>query len=447
MFSDCIDLRIDNGLIWAENGLQPCSIGINQDKIVALISREKAGLFPARQIMDVDGQWILPGGVDLHVHISDGVETFYQGSCCAAVGGITTVFDMAPFHACVTPQQFKEKVELAEREMVVDFGLIGGIVVSDEDLLSLAELRSLGAAYFKVFMPAEPPVTTQTLWRAVKAAAKTGLRLGLHAEDSGCLEEADWSDPLAFPHSRPVVAESSVVGQVLEMARAAGAPIHICHVSASRTCELIAWGKAQGIDVTAETAPHYLLLNEEDFRQYGVKVKTTPPLRGKQNNLDLWTALSDGTIDVLACDHYIETASMTSPELQNIKYAPAGIAGLETSLPLIFSEGVLNHRFTLQRFVEMTSLKPSILAGISRQKGCLGVGKDADFIVVDPKRKWEVGVQGPFSRVTTTPFSGWSLNGKITQTWVRGSQVWDGNNILKTAGWGRWISSRREKYD
>ena len=439
MSGDNESVRIDGGLVWNGQDLQACSPLIEQGKITAFISPEKAGYTPADRVVDVTGQWILPGGIDIHVHISDGTETFWRGSCCAAAGGITTVLDMAPFHACVTPQQYKQKIAAADQEMLVDFGLIAGIVVSTEDLPHLEELKTLGTPFFKVFMPADPPVSSTTLWEAVKEASHSGLRLALHAEESACIEKvSNWRDPLAFAHSRPVVAESNAVGQVLEMARAAGAPIHICHVSASRTCELIAWGKAQGIDVTGETAVHYLLLNEEDYKKYGAKAKITPPLRSRHNNHDLWKALADGTIDAVACDHYTEAQTGKPTDME---HAASGIPGLEVSLPLLFSEGVIKKRISLARYISLTASSPAALAGMGAKKGRLAVGRDADFYCIDPLAEWQMSGQGEFSRIPTTPFSGWDIRGKITQTWLRGRQIWDGKNILQPASWGRWISS------
>lgn len=435
--------RMDGGLVWSMGELRPLSVLIEGEKITALISPDRAASIPAERVIDASGMWILPGGIDLHVHISDGIETFYPGSCCAAAGGITTVFDMAPFHACVTPHQLIEKADEAESACVVDFGLIAGIVVDNNDLVSLSDVSHAGAAYFKVFQPAEPPVTSETLWKAVQAAAKTGLRLGLHAEDAACfLPYLDSNDSLGFPHSRPAVAESSVVAQVIEMARYAGAPIHICHISTGRTAELVAWGKDHGVDVTCEVPPHFLLLDETAFIEYGARVKTTPPLRSKMDAQQLWQALADGVIDAIACDHYTESLIPLSRDPKFISTAAAGIAGLELSLPLLM-DAVLNGKLSLKRFVEASAEKPAELAGISKTKGYLLPGMDADLSIWDPKNNWIARSEEEFSRVETTPFAGWDLTGNLFGTWVRGEQVWDGNTIQQAGGYGRWIKSSR----
>lgn len=436
--------RIDNGQAWQDDGLQPASVLIQDGRITALAAPDVATQMAADEVIDADGLWILPGGIDLHAHISDGAETFYPGTCCAAAGGITTVMDMAPFHGCVTAEQFRAKAARAGAECAIDFGLVAGIVVSLDDLPGLGELAQLGAAYFKVFMPADPPVGPRELWAAVQAAAQADLRMGLHAEEPGCFPpEIDWGDPLGFARSRPVVAESSATTQILEMARAAGAPVHICHVSAGRTAELIATAKAEGVDVTAEVPPHFLLLDESEFVRQGPRVKTTPPLRTRADREALWQALADGTLDAVACDHFLGGLESLSPDPAGMREAPAGIGGLELSLPLVFSAGVQEGRLSLRRFVEVTAERPAAIARLAPRKGRLGVGADADLIFIDPDAEWTVTTQGDFSHAETTPFAGWQLRGRVKRTLVRGRTVWDGERIIAEAGWGGHAASQQ----
>ncbi len=456
--------RIDNGQVWTHGALRQASVLIEDEHIAALLALDAAPRTEADHVIDAKGLWILPGGIDMHVHVSDGAETFGPGTRCAAAGGITTILDMAPFHGCVTVDQFRAKVAQAETECVVDFGLVAGIVVSLNDLPALGELAHLGAVYFKVFMPATPPVTARELWPAVQTAARTGLRLGLHAEETGCLlSEIDWSDPLGFSRSRPAAAEIVATAQVLEMARAAGAPVHICHVSAKRTAELIAAAKAQGVDVTAEIPPHFLLLDESEFSRHGPRVKTTPPLRTRADTEAMWEALADGTLDALACDHFVgspsdlpatggrlgadgprqgTTSSSVSYDPDEMRAAAAGIGGLELSLPLIFSAGVREARLSLKRFVEVTAERPAEINGLSPRKGHITVGADADLVLIDPEATWTVDSQGEFSQAETTPFAGWRLRGRVKQTLVRGRTIWDGERITAEAGWGQYVASQ-----
>jgi len=434
-------IRIDNARVWTGGGLQQLSIAVHGEKIAALIQPEDAQGFHADEVVHAGGLWILPGGIDLHTHISEADETFQRGTSCAASGGITTVFDMAPFHACITVDQLEQKTAEVEANSVIDVGLIGGIVIENSDLDHMDELAEAGTSFFKIFQPAEPPVSTETIWKAVQTAAHTGMRLVLHAEDpSFLLPLGNPNDPLSFPHSRPAVAETSMVAQVIDMARAAGAPIHICHISTGRTAELVAWGKAHGVAVTCETTPHYLLLDESDFEVYGARVKTTPPLRLKKDCQELWQALEGGIIDAIISDHYTESSAPLPMGAEFIPDAPAGIAGLEVSLPLIMHE-VLQGKLSLQRFVEATATTPAKLAGISMLKGSILPGMDADLAFWDPEASWHVAPAVEFSRIHTTPFAGKTLDGSITRTWVRGKQVWDGRKIQVAPGYGRRVKT------
>jgi dihydroorotase (multifunctional complex type) len=437
--------RIDHGQVWVHGELRPASLLLRGERIAGLLAAgEPFGETPDTRL-EAAGLWVLPGGVDLHVHLSDGAESFALGSRCAAKGGVTTVMDMAPFHGCVSPKQFHQKVHAAEAACVVDFGLVAGIVVTEQDLRHLDDLARLGAAYFKVFMPGDPPVGPGLLWRSVQAAARTGLRLGVHAEEPGCLEDqVDWSHPLGFARSRPRVAESSAATLVLEMAAAAGAPVHICHVSARQTAELIAAAKARGTDVTAEVTPHFLLLEEGAFAREGARVKTTPPLRTSADNQALFEALQEGVIDALASDHFLGSAKPPPREPAGMQQASAGIAGLELSLPLLFSHGVMRRRLDLRRFVEVSAQAPARIAGLADRKGEIAVGMDADLNFINPQASWVVAPQGGFSRSAGLPYLGWEMHGQLVRTMVRGRTVWDGAGITVEDGWGRHQPSSRQ---
>ncbi|MBI4788973.1 MAG: dihydroorotase family protein [Chloroflexi bacterium] len=431
---------VANGQIWSSGKLRDLAVMVDDDgTIAALDAPTVVASVPAHQVIDATGQIILPGGVDMHVHVEDGVETFRFGTSAAARGGITTIVDIAPFHVCSTVAGYEARVRKAAPECITDWAFSGGIVVSLPDLQEMQEIAWLGAAYFKVFMPADPPVDAALLWAAIQTAAKSGLRMALHAEEVSCLAPSvNWEDPLGFPRSRPAVAETSATAQALEMARAAGAPIHICHVSAGRTADLVADYRAHGADVTAETTPHFLLFDESEFIRQGAKVKTTPPLRARADTEILWQALEEGVIDALACDHYLGELPALTGEPVSMRQKEAGIAGLELSLPLIYDAGVRRGRLSLERFVQLISTRPAQITGLAGRKGEIVVGADADFVFIDPNETWQVADLGEFSRINTTPYVGRTLQGRIRRTMVRGKTVWDGEKISAEPSWGRY---------
>ncbi len=435
---------VRNGRVWFSGGLHEAQVWIDdRGRVAALLAPDQPAPFPAEETIDAAGALVLPGGIDMHAHAQDGAETFFPATCAAAAGGITTLVDMPPFHTCTNRRNCESRRELASRECVIDFGLGGGIVVAQEDLKDLQEAAEFGVPYFKVFMPSEPPVDAALLWRSVQAAARTGLRLALHAEETACLEpEVDWNDPLGFAAARPAVAEVSAAAQVLEMARAAGAPLHICHVSAGRTAELIDLYRGWGADVTAETTPHYLIFDESEFTRQGARVKTTPPLRSPQDVNALWQALAAGVIDAVVSDHYLgELPTPGKPE-PGLREHEAGIAGLEFSLPLLFDAGVCTGRISLERFVECTAHLPAHILGFAHRKGRIVPGLDADLVIFDPEAVWTASAVGPFSRAAWSPYAGRAIQGVVRRTLVRGETVWDSEKICVQRGAGQFVESR-----
>lgn len=425
---------IENGEIWQENTFQKAALSIKDGLIDAILPASHSPSSPKDQVVDAEGCLILPGGIDLHAHIQDGAESFFSGSCAAVKGGITTVVDMPPFQTVTSRTQWLKRAKWADRECVSDFGFTGGIVIHQEDLDHLDELCACGVSQFKVFMLSKP--SDELLWQAVQTAARTGLRLAVHMEEPSLLREVDWNDPLGFYKANPPEAENVAVARMLEMARAAGAAIHVCHVSSARSAELINQYKGWGTAVTAETTPHYLILNQNNITGFPERAIVTPALREERDNEVLWQALEDGVIDILVSDHFLGAAPDPSKPRPAPRDAEPGIAGLEVSMPLMYSFGVQRGKLSIQRFVEAFSLTPASMAGIAGQKGSLNPGLDADLVLFDPSCVWDVQSPAKESRIATLPHEGWQLQGTVKQTWVRGKEVWNGNEITCDAGWG-----------
>ena len=374
------------------------------------------------------GKTILPGMIDIHAHIQDGAETFNHGSCAAARGGVTTVIDMPPFQGVVNEAGFLARKELAGRECVTDFGFTGGIVIEEKDLSNLTSLARLGVAQFKLFMLSKPPVSLT--WKAVQAAAATGVRLTVHAEEPACLEEVNWEDPLGFPRANPPVAENVAAAQVMEMARAAGAPVHICHVSSARTMDLIDAYKGWGTDVTAETTPHYLLLDETSFERIPHRVLATPALRKAEDTARLWEGLRDGVLDALISDHYLGALPKPDVERKPLSSLEPGIPGLEVMVPLMYHSAVIENRLSLGRFVEVMAGKPAELMKVGHKKGAITAGMDADLVFLDTEKIWKLEPGADGSLIGVLPYEGWELGCRVAMTLVRGNIVWDGRQIL-----------------
>ncbi len=422
---------IRNGKVWVDNQLRLVDLVVSADgKIAGLCDESLKHPEKAGHVFDAKGCLVLPGGIDAHAHIQDGAETFYEGSCAAAAGGITTVIDMPPLSAITNLENLAARAAQAGESCVVDFGTHAGIVVGLEDLADLDAVTEAGVAGFKIFMPTNPPVSRDVLWQAVQVAARTGLRLLLHAEEPACIAPAiDWADPQGFANARPPVAEHAATAFVLEMALAAGAPVHICHISSARTADLVDQYRCWGVDVTSETTLHFLLFNKADFTRYGASLKTTPPLRETGNSEVLWQALADGVIDFVVSDHFLGERLRPGQQV-GLKEKAAGIAGLELSLPLLYHTGVHTHKLDLQRFVQVTASAPAEIYGYQHRKGSITPGMDADLVIFDPDEEWVVEPLGKFSRAAGSPYHDWRLKGRVKHTFVRGVEIWNGESIL-----------------
>ena len=434
---------VKDGRVWTENAFRDVDVLISGGKITAI---QNPGTVPQDfegEVIAADGLLVMPGAIDIHAHIQDGAETFYQGSCSAAKGGVTTVVDMPPFSTVIDRKTFEKRRAWGDQECVTDFGLTGGIVTRMSDLDHLEELVEAGVAQFKIFMLMKPP--TELLWAAVQKAAQTGLRLTMHMEEPACLGEVDWDDPLGFVKANPPAAEHVAVAQVLEMARAAGAPVHVCHVSSGRTVELIQMHKAWGTSVTAETAPQYLLLNEEEYLEQGDRVIATPVLRKQEDSDMLWQGLQAGIIDCMITDHFLGAMPDPGKPRPALKDAEPGIAGLEVFYPLMLGAVLDEDWLTMARLVEVMSSRPAALMGIDDRKGRIAVGMDADLVFFDIDAEWKIGDLGKNSRISTLPYEGWWLNVVNRRTMVRGETVWDGEKILAKKGWGNYCGALPER--
>ena len=297
-------------------GGEPVDVAVDDGRIVAT----GAGLeLTATETVDATGLRVLPGAVDAHVHFNDpgraDWEGWATGTAAAAAGGTTCVVDM-PLNAhppTVDADAFRRKVEAANGAAVVDFALWGGLVPGN--VSRLAELAELGVVGFKAFMSPSgiddfEAVDDATLHEGMAEAARLGLPVAVHAESPALLEPPagrGWRDYLA---SRPVAAELDAIARAIAIAEETGCSLHVVHVSTGQGVRLVTAARARGVDVTCETCPHYLVLDEDDLVRIGAVAKCAPPLRSRADRDDLRAELAAGSIDFLASDHSPAPASM-----------------------------------------------------------------------------------------------------------------------------------------
>ena len=409
-------------------------VAVADGRVVA-IGPELAG--SAREEIDARGLLVAPGVVDAHVHLNDpgraDWEGFATGTAALAAGGTTCAIDM-PLNAVpptVDAAAFDAKVAAAAGVARVDIALWGGLVPGDRDRLD--ELAARGVVGFKAFMSASgveefEAADDLTLLEGMARAARLGLPVAVHAESEELTSRlarravaqgrVGMRDYLA---SRPVVAELEAIGRAIAFAAETGCALHVVHVSSGRGATLVAQARARGVDVTCETCPHYLVLDEEDAERLGALAKCAPPLRGAGEREALWAALLAGDVDLVATDHSPSPAALKQGD--DLFAVWGGIAGAQTLLALLYDEGVMARGLTPATLADLLAAAPARRFGLAPAKGALAVGADADVALIDPAGAWTVSREDLLDRHRLSPFVGRALRGRVVRTILRGRTV------------------------
>lgn len=434
------DLVLKNGkIVTTQSVYEGDDIAVKEGKIFAI---DKRGSFPeAREIIDASGKYILPGIIDAHVHFREPgftyKEDFETGTRAAAAGGVTTIFDMPnnkPF--ITTVETFKEKLKLIKGKAYVDYGLVVAIV--GDSISEILGLALAGANVYKIFMGETvggvPSPDDGGILQAFRLVAETGLRVGVHAENNAImdffkreLQKAGRTDPLAHVEARPNIAEAETIQRAIMLAEEAGCKLHIYHMSSKEGVELVKEAKKRGIDVSAETGPHYLLLDCDYMKKVGSILKMNPPVRSRENGEALWRGLIDGIVEVIATDHSPHSEEEKIKE--NIWEAIPGFTGVETSVPLMLTQ-VNEGRLSITNYVKLASENPAKLFNLYPRKGTIRVGSDGDFTIVDMAKEGIIRSERLHSKTKVTPFDGWKVKGMPIYTIVRGNVVMKDGEVL-----------------
>lgn len=438
------DLIIRNGNIVTSDEIIQGDIAISKGKIKEISRGANLNAKALREI-NAEGQHILPGLIDTHVHFNEpgrteweGVET---GSRSLAAGGVTTYFDM-PLNS-TPPTINKENLELkracTEEKSIVNFRFWGGLV--PENIEDIKELHENGVIGFKAFMSPSGiadfnHVDDITIFKGMNEIASIGSLLAVHAEstiicDQLAEEKQRQNNTSAkdFADSRPIISEIEAVRRIISYAEATGCKLHVVHASSRKVVEVINEAKQKGLDITVETCPHYLSLTLKDLEEKGGVAKCCPPLRDDQEVDQLWEAIVNGEIDVIASDHSPAPADMKTIVDGDYFVAWGGISGAQSTLNIMLTEGHFNRQLSLERIVELTSTNPAKLFGLYPQKGVISVNSDADLVMVDLNESFELKKEDLFYRHKHSPYIGKEFRGKVTTTIVNGQVVFENGNI------------------
>lgn len=429
-------------------GLAPATLIIDGEKIAAVRAWHEVSR--SEELHDFGDLLILPGLVDTHVHINDpgrDWEGFETATRAAASGGVTTVVDM-PLNCVpetVNVEALEAKRRAAHGNTWVDWAAWGGVVRGNAD--AIPALIQAGVPGFKCFMihsgiDGFAWVDESDMLRALQHLRGTGLPLLVHAEVAGPVEAAtaslnqagaNWQRYSTYLNSRPDAAEVEAIRHLIRLAQEYQTPIHVVHLSSAQALPMLAEARNHGVPITVETCVHYLALAAEQIPDAATEFKCAPPIRDTANCQQLWAALESGLIDLVATDHSPCPVAMKRRDACRWDIAWGGIASLGLALPLMWTvmrQRGLSTEDAAIRVAKWMSAKPARLAGMTRQKGTLAVGADADIVVFDPHMSWNVTPDDLHFRHKISPYLGAKLRGRVEETWLRGQPIFRDGQFL-----------------
>lgn len=416
---------IDGAFVASEIGVQ--------DGRVAEIAAAGTGLDADTIVELAPDEVLLPGLVDTHVHVNEPGRTEWEGfesaTRAAAAGGVTTIVDM-PLNSIpptVSVAALDEKRAVAEGRVFVDVGFWGGVIPGN--IAELAPLHDAGVYGFKCFLLPSgvdefPEVSVAEMREGMGVLAGLDSLLIVHAEDAHIIEESvqpGSREYAPFLASRPRSAEDAAIAEVIQGAADTGARAHILHLSNGDSLGRIAAARADGVDLTVETCPHYLTLTAEDILDGSTAFKCCPPIREGDNRDELWRGLSEGTIDFIVSDHSPSTPEMKFAGDGDFSLAWGGIASLQLGLPLVWTHA-RERGFSLEQVVSLMAEKPAARVGLL-DKGRITEGGAADFAVFAPEETFTVDAKRLAHRHPITPYDGQQLTGIVRTTYLAGAPI------------------------
>lgn len=440
MADAAVELVLRSTRVITPEGTRAASVAVAGGKITAVLAHD-AEVPDGARLEDFGDDVLLPGLVDTHVHVNDPGRTEWEGfwtaTRAAAAGGITTILDM-PLNSLpptTTVENLRVKQEVARTKAHVDVGFWGGAL--PDNVKDLRPLHDAGVYGFKCFLSPSgvdefPLLDQEQLATSLAEITGFGGLLIVHAEDPHHLESAPqnpgpkYADFLA---SRPQDAENTAIQNLIDQAKRLNARVHVLHLSSASALPLIAAAKAEGVQITVESCPHFLTLTAEEVPDGATEFKCCPPIREAANQDVLWDALADGTIDCIVSDHSPSTADLKTGDFAT---AWGGISSLQLGLPAIWTEAKKRGR-TLEEVARWMSTAPAALAGLSA-KGAIEAGRDADFAVLAPEETFTVDPAHLHHRNQVTAYAGKTLHGVVKSTWLRGTRIADHGTPTEPTG-------------
>ena len=428
--------------VWVDGKLQPATIQIQNGTISNIH-------FSKQDNAEDFGDWvIMPGVIDVHVHVNEPGRTEWEGfetaTQAAAAGGTTTIIDM-PLNASpvtTTLEAFQQKLESSKGKMNVNVGFYAGLVPGNAS--HLEALIKAGVVGVKCFLTHSgidefPNVTEKDLDEAMPIIAKYKLPLLAHCELYNGEVECGFDDnPTSYKHylaSRPKKWENDAIVLMIRKCREHNCPIHIVHVASAEALAQIEAAKKEGLPITAETCTQYIYFNAEEIPDASCIYKCAPPIREKANNEQLKKAFVSGVLDFITTDHSPAPPSIKEMESGNLKKAWGGIAGIQFLLNGSWT--AMKEIVTLEQFIPLVTSKPAKFIK-AKNKGEIRIGNDADLVIWNPKESQTIQEEDVLFRYKISPYIGQNLSGIVAETIVNGETVYQ-NKSLQNKNKGQWL--------
>jgi len=455
------DLLVLGGTVVTASGSARADVAVDGGRISA-VEPDLGGLAAsAREVIDATGLLVLPGVIDVHTHTRVATDQrpdrFFDDSVAAAFGGTTTFLSFnnpgtgsspAATRSLVTG--LREWRAATEHDAAVDVAPSLVITASHEDPVGeIAALIEAGVPTFKAFMVYDFGLDDAAILQALEAAGRGGGMLQVHCENNAILESltarhlaAGEVEPRYHASSRPPYVEAEATARAIALARAARAPMYVVHLSSADALTAVRAARAEGLPVFAETCPVYLTLTDDRYagdQETAARYVISPPLRGADHPGALWAGLAEGDLAIIATDHVPDRAAVEKQSWrESFDRISNGAPGIETLLPVVYDEGVVAGRITLERMVDLLSTTPARLFGFAT-KGALAVGLDADIVLFDPAALRTIRGADLHHSSDYTPFEGREVRGAVRSTIVRGTFVVRDGVFVGRRGFGRFV--------
>jgi dihydropyrimidinase len=460
------DLLITGGTVVTATGSAVADVAVVAGRIAAVGPDLGGPASSARSVVDATGLLVLPGAVDVHTHVrvaSDAEpDRFYQDSVAAAFGGTTTFLAFnnpgtgsSPAAARSLLAGLREWRAATASDSAVDVAVSLVVTAAQDDpIAELPAAVAAGVPTFKAFMVYDFGVDDRTLYRALATAGASGGMLEVHCENVTILGAltarhlaAGETAPRFHASSRPPYVEAEATARAIALARAAGAPMHVVHLSCAEALDHVRAARAEGLPVSAETCPPYLTLTDERYDappEEAARFVISPPLRAAGQPEALWAGLAAGDLALVATDHVPDRVAVEKQSWrESFDRISNGAPQIETLLAIVYSEGVARGRITLERMVDVRATTPARRFGL-RAKGSIEVGRDADLVLFDPAAGRTIRAADLHHTSDYTPYEGLEVRGAVRSTIVRGAFVVRDGAFVGQRGHGRFVEREIE---